>query len=242
VAHVTNATSPPPHAAFGRFRLAGELAGANPQVLAARWRGAVASRFEDDAAFHGHDGDRTVARYPQVQYRWVDGAPALFAIGASAQRAMAHPWPGTTIRLGDEESRIVQVDWSALAITRSFSRRLVRYEFCAPWIALNQENHARYRTLDRAARRDELDRILVGNLLTMSQAFGWFFERDEIVYAAFEPTREVPSVVKGVSLIGFEGTFVTNLALPDGLALGRSVSHGFGCFQRIPPAAAPTLA
>jgi hypothetical protein len=231
---LTDPISPPTHAAFGRFRLAGDLAPQNPQALAARWRGAVASLFQDDAAFHGHDGDRTVARYPEVHYRWVDGAPALFAIGPSAQRAMAHPWPGTTIRLGDEERRVMQVDWSALAITRSFSRRLVRYEFCAPWIALNQENYARYRVRGHAARRDELDRILVGNLLTMSQTFGWFFEPDETVYAAFEPTGEIPSTVKSVSLIGFEGTFVTNLVLPDGLALGRSVSHGFGWFRRTP--------
>jgi hypothetical protein len=242
---LTDPTPHPTHAAFGRFRLAGEIARANPQGLAARWRGAVASRFADDTAFHGHDGDRTVLRYPEVHYRWVDGAPAIFAIGAAAQRIMAHPWPGTTVLLGDEETRVLEVDWSALAVTRSFSRRLVRYELCAPWIALNQDNHARYRTLDRAARRDMLDRILVGNLLTMSQAFGWFFERDEIVYAAFEPTGEIPSTVKGVSLIGFTGTFVTNLVLPDGLAIGRSVSHGFGWFRRAPtstPAAASDAA
>jgi len=152
---------------------------------------------------------------------------------------MAHPWPGAAIRLGEEEGRVVQVDWSALAITHSFSRRLLRYALCAPWIALNQENYARYARYaryhgeKREARREELDRILVGNLLTMSQTFGWFFTPEETVYAAFEPSGEVPCTVKGVSLIGFEGTFVTNLALPDGLALGRSVSHGFGWFRRI---------
>jgi len=63
---------------FGRFRLAEPLTQKSPQTLAARFRGAVASLFADDTAFHGHDGDRTVYRYPEVHYRWVDGAPALF--------------------------------------------------------------------------------------------------------------------------------------------------------------------
>jgi hypothetical protein len=36
----------------------------------------------------------------------------------------------------------------------------------------------------------------------------------------------------GAPLLGFEGSFVTNLELPDNLALGRSVSHGFGWFRR----------
>ena len=50
----------------------------------------------------------------------------------------------------------VQVDWTVAAVQRSFSRRLVRYELGAPWIALNQENHARYRTMSGDGRRAEL--------------------------------------------------------------------------------------
>ena len=52
------------------------------------------------------------------------------------------------------------------------------------------------------------------------------------MYAAFECEREVPRRLKDVSLVGFTGAFVTNLALPDHLALGRSVSHGFGWFRK----------
>lgn len=227
----------PTHTALGRFRLVGEPLGGHPHQLAAWWRGAVASRFPTETAFHGHEGDRTIARSPEVHYRWIDGRPALFAIGAASQQAMAHPWPGVTVRLGEDERRVAQVEWTVATLQRSFSRQLVRYDLGAPWIALNQENHTRYRTLGRPARRAELDRILVGNLLTMSKAFGWFYERHETVYAAFEPHDEVPCVVKEVSLLGFEGSFVTNLDLPDDLALGRSVSHGFGWFRRATPQA-----
>lgn len=227
---MTDDAQPLQHAAIGRFRLAGSIPRDNTQTLAAWWRGAVAQRFPGDVAFHGHDGARTVARYPEVQYRWHDGSPQLFALGDAAQRVMAHPWPGATLRLGDQELRVAQVDWSSLALTRAFSRRLVRYEFRAPWIALNQQNHARFKDLARGERRAELDRILVGNILTMSQGLGWYF--DDTVYAAVEVSREVPCVVKDTGLVGFEGTFVTNLDLPDHLALGRSVSHGFGWFTR----------
>ena len=145
---------------------------------------------------------------------------------------MAHPWPGATLRIGDQERRVVQVDWSVTAAQRALSRRLVRYELGAPWIALNQENHARYRAMSDGARRAELDRILVGNLLSMSKGFGWFYAGGETIYAAFEPACEVRCEVKDTPLIGFEGSFVTNLDLPDDLAIGRSVSHGFGWFRR----------
>jgi|GEM_PF-2054784 len=225
----------PTHAALGRFRLDGAPLRGPLGALTAQWRGAVASRFPDDAAFHGHEGGKTLSRYPEVHYRWVDGAPCVYALGAAAQRAMAHPWPGATVTLGGEARAVAEVAWRTTAVTHSFSRRLVRYTLGAPWVALNQENFARYRRLDEAARRAELDRILVGNLLTMSQAFGWFFEKDETVYAAFEAHGEVTCVVKDVPHVGFDGSFVTNLALPDHLALGRSVSHGFGWFARTSP-------
>jgi hypothetical protein len=224
--------TPPTLAALGHFRLAAPLQNPSAQALAACFRGAVASLFAADTAFHGHAGDAVKPRYPEVHYRWVDGAPALFALGPAAQRALAHPWPNTVLRLGEEDARVLQVAWTTSAITHEISRRLVRYDFGAPWVALNQDNYARYKSQPRAARREELDRILVGNLLTMSQAFGWYYEPGETVYAAFEPAGEVSATVKGTPLIGFRGTFVTNLALPDGLAVGRSVSHGFGWFQR----------
>lgn len=230
---MTTRPPPPSIAALGRFRLSGSALRASPLQLAARWRGAVGALFSDDSAFHGHDGEQTAPHTPEVHYRWVEGQPALYAIGSAAQRAMAHPWPGTSVRIGDDARSVLHVDWSVSSVQRAFSRRLVRYEFGAPWIALNQANHARYKPLDERGRRALLDRIVVGNLLTMSQGFGWFYEPDETVYAAFDPTREVPCVVKDTSLIGFEGSFVTNLELPDDLALGRSVSHGFGWFRRI---------
>ena len=66
----------------------------------------------------------------------------------------------------------------------------------------------------------------------MSKGLGWFYAPGETVYAAFEPAREVHCEVKEVSLIGFEGSFVSNLDLPDDLAVGRSVSLGFGWFRR----------
>lgn len=222
----------PTHAALARVRLHGDAPRGDPQTLAAWWRGAAASRFPGDVAFHGHDGARTVPRYPEVQYRWLDGAPALFTFGEAAQRAMTHPWPGATLRLGPHEHTIAEVQWNVVPLTRAISRRLVRYEFRAPWLALNQANHTRYREMSRGDRRAELDRILVGNLLSMSTGFGWFFDAGEIIYAAAEVTREVACTVKDNALVGFEGSFVCNLELPDHLALGRSVSHGFGCFVR----------
>ncbi len=229
---MTTETSFPTHAVLGRFDLTGPAPRRSPEALAAQWRGAVASRFPGETAFHGHEGERTVRRYPEVHYRWIEGTPHVFAFGPAAERVMTHAWPGERMRLADDERAVAQVEWRPITLARSFSRRLVRYAFGAPWLALNQGNHARFGRLSAAERRAELDRILVANLLAMSKGLGWIYAPDETVYAAFELQRERACVLKSVSLVGFEGTFVTNLELPDHLALGKSVSHGYGWFAR----------
>ncbi len=41
-----------------------------------------------------------------------------------------------------------------------------------------------------------------------------------------------PLAYKDVHLAGFRGRLLTNLDLPDGFALGRAVSHGYGWIER----------
>ena len=52
------------------------------------------------------------------------------------------------------------------------------------------------------------------------------------LYAAFELQATRPCQYKGVELLGFQGRLLTNVDLPDGFALGRAVSHGYGWLCR----------
>lgn len=219
--------------ALGIFHLSASMDREDEFTLARWWRGAVASRFLSEQDFHGHEEDgRTRARYPAVQYRWSEGSPVLFAFGEAADRALSYPWAGQELRLGSQARSITEVEWPARPLEVTASRRLVRYSFRTPWLPLNQENYSRFGSYSHAEQRAELDRILVGNLLSMSKGLGHFYDRDFTVYAAFEATKDVTCLVKDAQLLGFEGDFVTNLELPEDLALGRSVSHGFGWFRR----------
>jgi len=110
--------------------------------------------------------------------------------------------------------------------------KLKRYVFVSPWLALNQENYRRYKEMSSLERRSELDRVLVGNLLSLFKGLGWILPRGLTVFAAMEQPREVPCTHKGVGLIGFMGSFVTNFELPQSVAVGRAVSHGFGWIEK----------
>lgn len=218
------------HTVLGRVRLREPLPPARASARAAQWRGAVGALFADDPDFHGHVQGGTAMRFPPVQYRWLDEAPALWALGDAANRAMSFPWTAQTLRLGTDEVAIDGVQWEVAPVAIAPSTKLLRYAFGAPWMALSQENYARFQHLSPTQRRAELDRILVGNLLMLGRALGW--TQEGTLFAAFEQVSELAVPLKDVTLRAFSGRFVVNLSLPDHLALGRSVSHGYGWFVR----------
>jgi len=100
----------------------------------------------------------------------------------------------------------------------------------APWLPLNQELYERYRKLSPDAQARERDRLAVAGLLLAMRGFG--VEIQDRVFAAFEMLSSRFCPYKGLQFQGFLGRLLTNLDLPDGFALGRAVSHGYGWIER----------
>ncbi len=196
-------------------------------------RGAVAACFPENPLFHQHEGDGVVYRYPQVQYRWDREGPILLGLGEGARFLTSVEWGGLRLRIGAD---CVTVRDAVCSFRRHEIRaapRLLRYRLAAPWLPLSQENYQRYRSLNSSEQATELDRLAVAGLLIGLRGFG--VEFPERLYAAFDPDRSQPCRYKGVDLIGFGGQLLTNVDLPDGFALGRAVSHGYGWLCRDVP-------
>jgi hypothetical protein len=193
-------------------------------------RGAVAALFPDNPLFHQHDGDQVIYRHPLVQYRWDRDEPILFAIGGAAQSLVGIDWVGRSLRIGEQYVTIRDAVCAFHQHTICPVERLLRYRFMAPWLPFNQENHRKYRSLPFAEREAERDRLAVAGLLIALRGFGVDFRTR--LYAAFECHAARPCRYKGVELLGFRGRLLANVDLPDGFALGRAVSHGYGWLCR----------
>jgi hypothetical protein len=76
----------------------------------------------------------------------------------------------------------------------------------------------------------ERDRLAVAGLLIALRGCG--VELAGRLYAAFELRATQPCRYKHVELLGFRGRLLANVDLPDGFALGRAVSHGYGWLCR----------
>jgi hypothetical protein len=204
-----------------------ELTGA-AEMRTRQLRGALAGAFADDALFHQHDEKtgKPLYRYPLVQYRWHAGRGLVVGWGEAAGRLLGLPWLDLELWLDGEN---VMVGDAALTMRQeSFgvSERLLHYRLLTPALLLKSENYRRYQGMDEAGQRVERDRLLVSNILMALRGLDVAFP--ERLYAAFTEIKIQLCHYKGQNLIGLDGEFTSNALLPDGLAIGHAVSHGFG--------------
>ena len=190
-------------------------------------RGAIAEKF-NEAIFHNHIDNKLVYSYPLIQYRWdVENACGIIAgFNEGAERITKIPWLDLELMLGNQPFHIAEAEIYYHRNSIGLSDRLARYNFISPWLPFNQENYGKYQNLSLAEQRKELDRLLVAQLLITLK--GLQIRINQQLYAAFELKNVVTVQYKEQNLVGFFGYFVTNLVLPNDLAIGKAVSHGYG--------------
>ena len=119
-------------------------------------------------------------------------------------------------------------------VTEYRSARLhepIDYQFRSPYLALNQENFATWERDRGPSRHRLLERVLVGNLLSLSKGIGLHVEERLHAEVDLEPDGW-HEVRPGVRLLGFRGAFRVNFTLPDLWGIGKSSSRGFGTLTR----------
>lgn len=210
-----------------RIIWAGDVPGPqSPHLL----RGALGDRFRDNPLFHQHTEAGVVYRYPAVQYRWDRRGPVILGIGEGARALADCEWAGMELRIGGRPLRIGEAVCEFRTHSIALADRLIRYRLVSPWVPFNQELIRPYRELPPSAQASERDRLAVAGLLLGLRGFG--VEVQGRVFAAFEMKSSQPCLYKDVRLLGFRGRLLTNLELPDGFAIGRAVSRGYGWIER----------
>ncbi|MBC8179812.1 CRISPR-associated endonuclease Cas6 [candidate division KSB1 bacterium] len=194
-------------------------------------RGYFASKFPQYIELHHHiAAKKYVYGYPLIQYKVINYAPTIIGAGEGVE---------VLKKIHDQVSEI-QIDGVTIPIREKqmlqkeqpfgLCNELHFYKFIIPWLGLNQKNYKIYLTSSREKKFELLNRILIGNLLSMSKSFGYTVP-DKIVVSA--DTRLRLTKLKGMDMSGFTGFFAANFQIPDLLGIGKSVSRGFGTVKKI---------
>lgn len=195
-------------------------------------RGAIAGLFPGEVLLHQHYADGTVKyNYPLIQYKFIKKECLIVGINDGAKVINNLNLIGELIILSSSEYRILKKDILFHDSRFGISKTISTYSFLNPWLALNEKNHDKYQRMDGWAERKKLlEKILVGNIISMSKSLGYTVP--EPIKADIGKLKEVKTKLKGTPMLGFLGAFSVNFEIPDYWGIGKSVSRGFGTVVR----------
>lgn len=197
-----------------------------PGIHAHTLRGAFAALFPEEDLLHQHLGGKFLYRYPLIQYRWHGTKGFIVGFFEGAHLLAKLPLLEKTLVIEGISTQITRAEMRfSLEVVEILSQPQ-KYTFVSPWLPFNQENFERYAKMEKQEGVRECERIAIGNLLTALR--GLKIELQERLTVTFQPHRQLTCKYKDQNFVGFYGKLLTNARLPDDLAIGKAVSHGFG--------------
>ena len=197
-----------------------------------KFRGFIGRQFEKYPILHNHYGEgKFLYSYPLVQYQIIDGQASILGIEEGADRLKEIYSEITELRLGDsyykvEDHLIYDKEYDVKP-----SNDELHYKFISPWLALNTNNFQQYKQInDWKEKKIMLNKILVGNILSMSKGLGIIVNKRIHVKSNLNP---VSTNYKGVNMLAFTGEFKVNFRIPDFIGFGKGVSQGFGTVVKV---------
>lgn len=193
------------------------------------FRGVVINLSDNTPLFHNHVDTGYSYSYPKVQYKLLDGHPAVLGIGEGADAVMDifAGMESLHCRLGhySRQLRLASLaDWhDEIGISGT------QQAYCIEnWLPLNSRNFREYREAEGLiGQLTLLQRILTGNLLSFAKGMGLFFDRQ--IKCIIEDIRTNDGMgFKGIEFMEFSAVFKSDVLLPQWIGLGKSASLNHG--------------
>jgi Cas6b C-terminal domain/Cas6b N-terminal domain len=197
-------------------------------------RGYFGNLFKEySPLLHNHlEGGELRYAYPLVQYKVVNDVPMLLGLGEGAT-LMVQLF--LEIKQLDIDGKIYPVYNKRIAAETAvigISDKLHTYRFENLWMALNQENYAKFKRYNDDEKQDQLNSIATRNILSFFKGFGLHLSQENRILIDAQ-VSEYETQFKNTIMSAFKGKLVTNAILPNFIGLGKSVSRGFGVLRKI---------
>lgn len=211
-----------------RLRL--HIAPEHPIPRADHLRAAVAALRPDIDLLHQYGKDGLIYRYPRVLYRVENRTPVVVAVQEGAEAVSSLTLVGGELRLGATTRLVLSATLEVSRQDLGATPEPCRYRLSTPWLALNQENYARFHRMPDEERRRFLGVQVANNCLSLAKSFGLRVATRLVGRADVRPSSVR---MKGIEMIGHVGQVEVNFHIPAGLAIGKSVAKGYGAIEKV---------
>jgi len=192
------------------------------RFTATQLRGFLGNLFVDDVEFHHHLSNPY--HYPLVQYKMINDQPMIMGFGEYADMVFRRVSGIEKLVIKARISGVRSIDFRQELFAIGGGQK--NYRFVSPWIALNEKNYRTFLEAESEVRATLLEKILIGNTLSMLKGLGILIDYRLNV----KLTQAFPFLTRahGKTFWGFLPEFTANIDIPRYAGLGKSVSKGFG--------------
>lgn len=200
-----------------------------------QFRGAVLTALPagKSVIFHNHEGEGLRYHYPMVQYKDIGGKAAILFINQGIEESSTLiSICNRNILLGQQPARLtvssIKPDSTDVRLTDEVHRYKIEN-----WLPVNVKNystHQKCRTEDKLY--DFLSCRLTADILMFAKGIGHMFT-DRVQCEVACIVRKHMENFKDVLMIAYDAEFITNVALPDHIGLGKHASRGAGKITKI---------
>ena len=199
------------------------------QVEIPFFRGSIIRLSDNASFFHNHQEEGFRYAYPLVQYKRIDGRAAILGIneGGEAIEQLFRDRVRYDCNLGNRQVEMELIGIRSERVEIHCMDQDAVYSIKG-WLPLNSENYRNYLSADGLAEQIAmLERILIGNILSLAKGVGIFFDTP-VRCRILQLENEKSFGYKQVELRSFSIKFRTNVLLPAYVGLGKSVSINNG--------------
>lgn len=191
-------------------------------VTPVQLRGFLSHLFTNISEFHHHSDNSY--HYPLIQYKKIDKKLTVIGIGEFSDVVFEKMSNLDHITTQDQKIPLNNME---LKNTVYYPKEVTgKYKFTSPWIALNKENYTKYSLLAKKEQRQFLEKILVGNILSMLKGMGIFI--DKKIAVSIKRYKSITITAHQNKFAGFFCEWDSSMTLPEYCGLGKSISKGFG--------------
>ncbi|AEK19969.1 CRISPR-associated endonuclease Cas6 [Methanococcus maripaludis] len=202
-----------------------------PMRQGSKIRGYFANKYPESILVHNHKNEKSMYRYPLIQYKIIDGIPVILGLNEGSKELIDMGILfESSIDIDGTEYNLDRTEIISKEIYFGTTDKILKYQFKTPWMALNAKNSEIYKNSDEIDREELLKRVLIGNIISMSKSLGYTIEEKLKVKINL---KEVPVKFKNQNMVGFRGEFYINFDIPQYLGIGRNVSRGFGTVVKV---------
>ena len=190
-------------------------------------KGVFMRQYSDEPIVPMLDGSyRDRFLYPRVQVKILNEQIYIIGINEGVETVLSICDKFETLDFGNITFEIQECDIEDANQQFIPSKRLVRYRFITPWVALNHMTGGKYKFLTNQEKPSYLNKLLGQNIIFLANEVGISLEDN--IFTKVKVSSLFPKPVDENKWGAFMGEFKTNFILPNYIGIGNGITRGFG--------------